>query len=86
MCLVVVVIITTTITTTTTTSSPLCRVFTLIYLKQTVSRVYCVAAILRILLMVYITLSSILNSFVPLHQHFLKYLSCAQYYYYYYYY
>jgi hypothetical protein len=32
-----------------------------------VSRVYSVATILRILLMVHITLSSILNPFVPLH-------------------
>jgi hypothetical protein len=39
------------------------------YIPETshVSRVYSVAAILRVLLMVHITLSSILNSFVLLH-------------------
>jgi hypothetical protein len=39
------------------------------YIPETnhVSRVYSVAAILRVLLMVHITLSSVLNSFVFLH-------------------
>jgi hypothetical protein len=39
------------------------------YIPETnhVSRVYSAAAILRVLLMVHVTLSSILNSFVVLH-------------------
>jgi hypothetical protein len=51
------------------------------YIPETnpVSRVYSVAAILCVLLMVHIMLSSILNSFVLLHEHFLKYVCCAQY-------
>jgi hypothetical protein len=39
------------------------------YISETnhVARVYSVAAILRVLLMVHVTLSSVLNSFVLLH-------------------
>jgi hypothetical protein len=48
-------------------SSPLCRVFTLIPETNHVSSVYSVAPIPRVLLMVHITLSSILNSFVFLY-------------------
>jgi hypothetical protein len=49
------------------TLSPLRRVFDLDTLNNLVSWVYSVAAILRVLLMVYITLSSMLNFFVLLH-------------------
>jgi hypothetical protein len=51
------------------------------YIPETnhVSRVYSVAAIPRVLLMVHIALSSILNPFVLLHQHFPQYVCCAQY-------
>jgi hypothetical protein len=49
------------------------------YIPETshVSRVYSVAAILCILLMVHITLSSILNLLVLLQWHFPKYVCCA---------
>jgi hypothetical protein len=51
------------------------------YILETnlVSRVCSVAAIPRLLYMVHITLSSILNSFVLLQGYFLKYMCCAQY-------
>jgi type IV secretory pathway VirB3-like protein len=50
------------------------------YIPETkhVSRLYSVAGILRLLLMVHITLSSILNSLVLLQYHFPKYVRCAQ--------
>jgi hypothetical protein len=50
------------------------------YIPETnhVSRVYNAAAIPAVLLMVHITLSSILNSFVLLHWHFPQYVCCAQ--------
>jgi hypothetical protein len=46
--------------------------------KNHVSRVYSVAAILRVLLIVHIALSSILNSVVLPHQHFPQCVCCAQ--------
>jgi hypothetical protein len=51
------------------------------YIPETnhVSKVDSVAAIPHVLLMVHITLSSILNSCVLLHWHFLQCVCCAQY-------